>query len=202
MNISTRLSVSAASAAATLTLAVGTFGMAAPASADPALDPTPTTTATAAPTPTSTGAPAPTPTLTTSPTTPKPKAVKKSKKGPKAKVLNYKRLTSRAKRVANKVRNDWRRIKVIGGWRAGSRYSSDHPAGRAVDVMIPSWKKNASLGYSIARYFTRHAKHYKIHYVIFRKKIWTVQNPHWRTMANRGGATANHFDHVHISVKR
>lgn len=196
MKISTRLSVSAASAAATLALAIGAFGVAAPANADPVIEPTSTATVTAAPTVT------PTPTPTASTSTTKPKPAKKAKKGPKAKVRNYKRLTQRAKRVANKVRSEWRAIKVIGGWRAGSRYSNDHPAGRAVDVMIPHWKKNARLGRSIASYFTKHAKTYKIHYVIFRQKIWTVQNPHWRTMPNRGGATANHFDHVHISVKR
>ena len=32
-------------------------------------------------------------------------------------------LTKKAKKVANKVRNDWRAIKSIGGWRAGSRRS-------------------------------------------------------------------------------
>lgn len=123
---------------------------------------------------------------------------------PKAKVHNYKRLTKKAKKVANKVRNDWRAIKSIGGWRAGSRYSGDHPGGRAIDVMIPKWKKNSRLGWSIAKYFAKkkNAKKYKIHYVIFRQKIWTVQTPRWRKMGNRGGATANHFDHVHISVKR
>ena len=117
-------------------------------------------------------------------------------------MTNYHRLTKKAKRVATKVRNEWRRIKTIGGWRGGSRYSGDHPAGRAIDVMIPKWKKNKALGWSIARYFARNAKKYTIHYVIFRQKIWTVQNPRWRAMPNRGGATANHFDHVHISVKR
>ncbi len=189
MNISTRLSLTAASAAATLALAIGAFGVAAPASADPVVDPSATVTASPTSSPSASS-------------TAKPKPVKKAKKGPKAKVKNYGRLTSRAKKVANKIRYEWRKIKVIGGWRAGSSYSSDHPAGRAIDVMLPSWKKNATLGYSIAKYFARHAKKYKVHYVIFRQKIWTVQNPHWRKMSNRGGATANHFDHVHISVKR
>lgn len=201
MNLSTRLAGSAAAAAATLALAIGTFGMAAPANADPLVDPTVSSTATAVPT---TSAPVPTPSATSTKATKPKKKAKKAKKGPKAKVSNYKRLTGKAKRVANKVRNDWRAIKIIGGWRAGSRYSGDHPAGRAIDVMIPRWKKNAKLGHSVAKYFAnkKNAKKYKIHYVIFRQKIWTVQNPHWRKMANRGGVTANHFDHVHISVKR
>ncbi|MFT4216883.1 MAG: hypothetical protein QM619_06820 [Micropruina sp.] len=165
-------------------------------SATPSDDPTLST----EPAPVPPVAPAPTPT----PTPPVTRAPNLYPKGPKATVHNYERLTGKAKKVANKVRDDWRKVKSIGGWRAGSKYSGDHPAGRAIDVMIPNWRKNASLGWSIAKYFTRKstAKKYKIHYVIFRQKIWTVQNPHWRKMANRGGATANHFDHVHISVKR
>lgn len=179
MSNRTRLAVSVASATVTLALTAGSFAVTTPVSAGVV-----ESQAAAAQQVTSTA--------------------KLSGNAPKAKVHNYKRLTKRAKRVANKVRNDWRAIKSIGGWRAGSRYSSDHPAGRAIDVMIPKWKKNADLGWSIAKYFTRksRAKSYKIHYVIFRQKIWTVQTPRWRKMANRGGATANHFDHVHISVKR
>lgn len=206
MNLSTRLAGTAAAAAATLALAVGSFGLAAPANADPMVDPSVTSSPSTAPSSTTPAPSTTTPTPSTTTTAkPKPKKkAKKAKKRPKAKVSNYKRLTAKAKRVANKVRNDWRKVKRIGGWRAGSRYSGDHPAGRAIDVMIPRWKKNAKLGYSIAKYLAKkkNAKKYKIHYVIFRQKIWTVQNPHWRKMANRGGATANHFDHVHISVKR
>ena len=210
MNVMTRLSVTAASAAATLALVVGVTAVATPAKADP-VTPEPTVSASASPepsvTPTGTTPVSPTPSVSTSTsptpttTTTAPKPPKKVKKG-KAKISNYKRITKRAKRVALKVRSGWTSIKSIGGWRAGSRYSGDHPAGRAIDVMIPSWKKNKNLGYSIAKYFTRHAKKYKIHYVIYRQKIWTTQNRHWRSMADRGGATANHFDHVHISVKR
>ena len=212
MNVMTRLSVTAASAAATLALAVGVTAVATPAKADP-VTPEPTVSASASPeprvTPTGTTPVTPTPSVSTSTsptptpttTTTAPKPPKKVKKG-KAKISNYKRLTKRAKRVALKVRSGWTSIKSIGGWRAGSRYSGDHPAGRAIDVMIPSWKKNKNLGYAIAKYFTRHAKKYKIHYVIYRQKIWTTQNRHWRSMADRGGSTANHFDHVHISVKR
>lgn len=208
MNAMTRLSVTAVSAAATLALAIGATTLATPANADPvSFEPTTSASATPAPT-TGPTTPAPTPTVSTpgtpTPTTtsPAPKPPKKAKKKGKAKISNYKRLTKRAKKVALKVRSGWASIKSIGGWRAGSRYSGDHPAGRAIDVMIPSWKKNKNLGYSIAKYFAKHAKKYKIHYVIFRKKIWTVQTPRWRSMANRGGATANHLDHVHISVKR
>ena len=200
MIISKRVATSVAVGGTTLALGVSILAAAAPANAESGTEPAPTTsaTATATPSPTTSTTPPSTP-----PATPTPEPPKKPS-GPKAKVHNYKRLTKKAKKVANKVRDDWRKIKSIGGWRAGSKYSGDHPAGRAIDVMIPKWKKNAKLGWSIAKYFAKKskAKKFKIHYVIFRKKIWTVQNPRWRKMANRGGATANHFDHVHISVKR
>ncbi|MFT3861103.1 hypothetical protein [Micropruina sp.] len=207
MTISTRLGVIAVSTAVALALGIGAFAVATPANADPvSAEPTPSVSTSIEPTVAATAEPSTTttasPTPTASPTTAAPKPAKKAKKKGKAKISNAKRLTKRAQKVAFKVRRDWYQIKRIGGWRAGSRYSGDHPAGRAIDVMIPSWKKNATLGRSIAKYFTKHAKKYTIHYVIFRQKIWTVQNPHWRTMASRGGATANHFDHVHISVKR
>lgn len=184
MNHHKRLAVTSVSAVASLAVSAGLIVVAAPARAD--------------------SAPASTVQARTAPagvTQPVPKP-----KGPKAKVAGYKKLTKKAKKVANKVRNEWRQIKRIGGWRAGSRWSGDHPGGRAVDVMIPKWKtkKYKAVGWRIAKFFAnkKNAKKYKIHYVIFRKKIWTVQTPRWRSMANRGGATANHLDHVHISVKR
>ena len=203
MKISARLGVSAASAAATLALAIASFGFATPAGAEPITAASGSSSATTSPTTTASPTASPSAAPVTIPTpapTPKPSAptVKKGK----AKISNYKRLTKKAKKVATTVRDRWHRIKKIGGWRAGSRYSGDHPAGRAIDVMIPSWRKNAGLGKSIATFFTKNAKKYKIHYVIYRQKIWTTQNSRWRAMANRGGATANHFDHVHISVKR
>lgn len=204
MIISKRMATAVASVTTTLAVGVSVLAAAAPASAESGGDPTPIPTASTSPTesPSATPTAPPSASPTASPTPPPAKAKKPS--GPKAKVHNYKRLTKKAKKVANKVRDDWRQIKSIGGWRAGSRYSGDHPAGRAIDVMIPKWKKNAKLGWSIAKFFAKksNAKKYKIHYVIFRQKIWTVQTPRWRKMANRGGATANHFDHVHISVKR
>ena len=41
-----------------------------------------------------------------------------------------------------------------------------------------------------------------IMYVIYRQHIWDVRMPSsgWRPMEDRGSITANHFDHVHISV--
>ncbi|MCW3158408.1 hypothetical protein [Micropruina sonneratiae] len=179
MNIRRRIAITTAATTLSLGVAVGSFGFASP-SAGAVLERDAVTSANGATVPLLKG------------------------NAPKAKISHYKRLTKKAKKVAKKVRNSWSKVRYIGGWRAGSAYSGDHPAGRALDVMIPKWKKNKSLGWSIAKYFAKKktAKKYKIHYVIFRQKIWTTATPRWRKMANRGGATANHFDHVHISVKR
>ncbi len=41
-----------------------------------------------------------------------------------------------------------------------------------------------------------------VSYVIYSQRIWSVERAGegWRGMSNRGSATANHYDHVHVSV--
>ena len=38
--------------------------------------------------------------------------------------------------------------------------------------------------------------------VLYSQKIWTVQRSSegWRSFSDRGSTTANHYDHVHVSV--
>ena len=101
------------------------------------------------------------------------------------------------------TRDVWDRfpqIKTQYGWRRD--VTPDHPAGRAVDVMIPSYKSNQDLGWEIAKYYRANAKKFNINYIIFAQKIWSVQRngEGWRSMASRGGDTANHYDHVHINT--
>jgi len=38
-----------------------------------------------------------------------------------------------------------------------------------------------------------------VKYIIWRQRIW-FPGGSWKAMADRGGVTANHYDHVHISV--
>lgn len=92
-------------------------------------------------------------------------------------------------------------VKTFYGWRASDPYP-DHPSGRAVDQMIPSYRTNADLGYAIAQYYQAHAAEFHINYIIWRQHIWSVSRASegWRYMADRGGDTANHMDHVHITV--
>lgn len=97
------------------------------------------------------------------------------------------------------IRDKFPQIKTIYGWRASSAYSSDHPNGRAIDIMIPSYKSNKALGDKIAQYFITNHKSSKVKYVIWRQRNYTITRGKWVHMADRGGDTANHFDHVHVS---
>lgn len=81
----------------------------------------------------------------------------------------------------------------------GRRSSSgNHGSGRAIDCMI----SDSSVGWAAAKWVRANAKSLGVSEVIYRQQIWTVQRSSdgWRSMSDRGSATANHMDHVHVSV--
>jgi hypothetical protein len=86
-------------------------------------------------------------------------------------------------------------VSSFGGYRAGD--GGDHGSGRAVDIMV-----SGQPGRDIARYVQAHARELGVKYVIYEQKIWLAGNPtsQWKTMEDRGSRTANHYDHVHVSV--
>ena len=57
------------------------------------------------------------------------------------------------------------------------------------------------VGDEITAFLIKNRKELNIKYVIWEQKIYAPYTG-WkgRPMENRGGDTANHFDHVHISV--
>jgi hypothetical protein len=61
---------------------------------------------------------------------------------------------------------------------------------------------DVQLGNAIAAYLQAHAAELDIFDVIWRQRIWTTQRAGdgWRSMPDRGSVTANHFNHVHVSV--
>lgn len=69
---------------------------------------------------------------------------------------------------------------------------SDHPRGLALDFMV-----DRATGDDLAEYAVKYMDELKIKYVIWKQRI--NHGNGWRGMEDRGGATANHFDHVHIS---
>jgi uncharacterized protein YgiM (DUF1202 family) len=81
---------------------------------------------------------------------------------------------------------------------------SDHPTGHALDLMIPNYTSASgkALGYNVAYWARANARSLGIKYVIWNQRIWNIERDAegWRYMADRGGVSANHKDHVHISV--
>lgn len=78
---------------------------------------------------------------------------------------------------------------------AGRAGTSDHPGGLAVDFMV-----DRATGDRLAACALENMDALGIKYVIWRQRI--NHGNGWKRMEDRGGATANHFDHVHISFKR
>jgi Peptidase family M23 len=84
---------------------------------------------------------------------------------------------------------------------------SDHPSGRAVDVMIPNWDSATGneTGWQIARWAQSNAQAMGVKYVIWDARIWSVARADegWRAYGHPSGGTdptSLHRDHVHISV--
>jgi hypothetical protein len=72
---------------------------------------------------------------------------------------------------------------------------SDHPTGLALDLMVRGEK-----GDRIARCALVNKDELGVDYVIWKQRI--NYGDGWERMADRGGITENHYDHVHISFKR
>ncbi|MEV5890434.1 coiled-coil domain-containing protein [Nonomuraea fuscirosea] len=92
----------------------------------------------------------------------------------------------------------------IGCYRA-IQDGGEHPLGRACDFMLSrggAFPSGAELkrGDEIAAWAIKNAKRLGIMYIIYRQRIWHTRTGGWRTMSDRGGTTANHYDHPHISV--
>ena len=91
-------------------------------------------------------------------------------------------------------------ITNIGGYCEGD--PEDHGKGLAVDVMVPT---NSELGDQVAQYAIDNMDRAGISYIIWKQQFYMpVNNIYgpantWNQMPDRGGDTANHNDHVHIS---
>ena len=85
-------------------------------------------------------------------------------------------------------------ITVYGTFRGGG---GDHGSGNAVDIMV-----SGSRGQQVADFVRANYVALGVSYVIYSQHIWSVERAGegWRMMSSRGSATANHYDHVHVSV--
>lgn len=103
-------------------------------------------------------------------------------------------LTPDAVKVYRAICARFPQVKSFGGRRGGG---GTHGSGRAIDAMLGS-----SDGHAIASWARANAKRLGVSEVIYAQRIWTVQRggDGWRSMSDRGSSTANHYDHVHVSV--
>ena len=80
-----------------------------------------------------------------------------------------------------------------------------HNSGMAVDFMVYS---DSAKGDQLAEYLTKHMDELGIYYIIWKQRFYMPQQNiygpanTWNIMPNRGGVTANHYDHVHVSFKK
>ena len=86
----------------------------------------------------------------------------------------------------------------LGGTRASAADPGGHPSGLAVDYMVMS---NAALGDAIAAYHVAHWNELGVEYVIWEQRMLSSPGGAWKQMEDRGGATANHVDHVHVNYR-
>jgi uncharacterized protein YraI len=96
--------------------------------------------------------------------------------------------------VHRAVCNAFPQITSYGGLRSDS---GEHGTGQALDAMI-----SGSTGWDVAEYVRANASALGVSEVLYSQKIWTVERSSegWRYMEDRGSTTANHYDHVHVTV--
>jgi hypothetical protein len=101
-------------------------------------------------------------------------------------------MTPNAIAVINAVKAQFPGSGPFGGYRPGDPL--DHGTGHAVDIMCSTTEGN-----TIASFLQGHTGELNIKYLIWRQRIW-YPGGSWKAMADRGSPTANHMDHVHVSV--
>jgi hypothetical protein len=85
---------------------------------------------------------------------------------------------------------------TIGGTRASAADPGGHPSGLALDYMC-----SVSLGDAIAEYHIAHWDELGVEYIIWQQRMLSSPGGSWKAMENRGSATANHMDHVHVNYR-
>lgn len=104
-------------------------------------------------------------------------------------------LTANTRNVYRAVCATFSGVSSYGGYRAGD--GGYHGSGQAVDIMV-----SGDYGWQIAKWLRANASSLGVIEVIYSQQIWTAQRggEGWRPMSDRGSVTANHYDHVHVSV--
>jgi hypothetical protein len=85
---------------------------------------------------------------------------------------------------------------TLGGTRASATDPHGHPSGLALDYMVLS---DSALGDAIVQYHRDHWAELGVEYLIWQQRYLGSPDGSWEPMSDRGSATANHMDHVHVN---
>lgn len=122
---------------------------------------------------------------------------------PSSQVIGAGGLTARMVNVRTEIDRRFGPFKVIGCLRPGD--PQDHGSGTACDFMestggtMPTADRQRH-GDQVAAWVIANASRLGVKYVIWRQRIYDMRSPGWDPMEDRGSITANHYDHVHVSV--
>jgi hypothetical protein len=77
------------------------------------------------------------------------------------------------------------------------RSDGEHSQGIAIDIMV-----SGDAGWEVAEFLRANYSELGINYIMYSQKIWSVDRSSegWRYVEDRGSATANHYDHVHVTT--
>lgn len=113
-------------------------------------------------------------------------------------------LTGRMVSVRDEVMQNFPMPYGVGCLRAGD--PGEHGKGRACDFMMTSGGRAASgadedRGDALAQWLIDNGQRLGVMYIIWKQRYYDIRSGSgWDPMSNRGGVTANHYDHVHVSV--
>ena len=113
-------------------------------------------------------------------------------------LANEARIQKYTRRLSRAISAAFPEIAEIGGYRQDSM--KWHPSGLAIDVMIPQWDTpgGKALGDRVVQFVQAHAQELGLDHAIWRQAMHNADGSS-SGMSDRGSATQNHFDHVHIA---
>lgn len=122
---------------------------------------------------------------------------------PQSPLVGNQNLTQRMIDVRTEIDSRFGPFFAIGCYRPGD--PQDHGSGHACDFMESSGgvmptPDRQTHGDQVAQWAIDNAARLGIKYIIWKQRIYDMRSPGWTPMSDRGGITANHYDHVHISV--
>lgn len=120
-------------------------------------------------------------------------------------------VTARAAHLVAEVEERWEWPWPAFCWGARSNPRSDHPHGRACDLVVgeigalPTTREREA-GWAMATWLTAHAPTLAVRYVVWDGHIWQARTGAWDRYDGGGvydplTPTGGHFDHVHVSLE-